>query len=116
LVGLPEFCPLQHECYCDGYGICFGGTTDANLQAWLDILKQRERVDDKISSSKGEEGQGDTLASLLEQKAALNYKLESLKAEACELRSFRVSLVSCTEGCIAVYALQSLVRLAKRKH
>ena len=23
--GVAEFCPKEHTCYCDGYGICFGG-------------------------------------------------------------------------------------------
>ncbi|KAJ9646774.1 uncharacterized protein PV06_10477 [Exophiala oligosperma] len=43
-----EFCPSQHRCYCDGYGICFEG--EAGLQNWLAILKQRERLDEKLAS------------------------------------------------------------------
>jgi len=41
-----EFCPSQAACYCDGYGICFGG--DAELNAWLRILNRREVLDQKL--------------------------------------------------------------------
>ncbi|KEF62687.1 uncharacterized protein A1O9_00660 [Exophiala aquamarina CBS 119918] len=40
-----EFCPIMHRCYCDGYGICFEG--DAGVDRWLDVLRQREKVDRK---------------------------------------------------------------------
>ncbi len=38
------FCPSQHKCYCDGYGICFEGG-DAGLKKWLDLLREKELVD-----------------------------------------------------------------------
>ncbi|KAL2441615.1 hypothetical protein ABEF95_015862 [Exophiala dermatitidis] len=43
-----EFCPSVHKCYCDGYGICFEGG-DKGLQKWLDLRKQKEQVDEKLS-------------------------------------------------------------------
>lgn len=46
--GEPEYCPPQHQCYCDGYGICFGGTGETMLQEWLDLLKERETVEGQI--------------------------------------------------------------------
>ncbi|KKY17925.1 hypothetical protein UCRPC4_g05297 [Phaeomoniella chlamydospora] len=45
-----EFCPSMHECYCDGYGICFEG--EKKLQEWLDILKQKEDADGQIDGLK----------------------------------------------------------------
>jgi len=41
-----EFCPAQHVCYCDGYGICFGG--ESPLRDWLRVLRQKELVDEKL--------------------------------------------------------------------
>lgn len=40
--GQVEFCPSQNSCYCDGYGICFGG--DAQFQDWLD----RKQIKDDL--------------------------------------------------------------------
>lgn len=39
--GEVEFCPSQNNCYCDGYGICFGG--EQYVQDWLD---RKSRKDD----------------------------------------------------------------------
>lgn len=47
-------CPAEHKCYCDGFGICFGGEAQYNtflqfrnqmetLEAELDILKAQEK-------------------------------------------------------------------------
>ncbi|KAK5456852.1 hypothetical protein LTS15_004632 [Exophiala xenobiotica] len=41
-----EFCPSQHKCYCDGYGLCFEG--EDGLRNWLTTLKQKERLDEKL--------------------------------------------------------------------
>ena len=41
------FCPSQHKCYCDGYGICFEGG-DEGLKAWLNLLRQKELVDQDL--------------------------------------------------------------------
>ncbi|KIW69258.1 hypothetical protein PV04_05143 [Phialophora macrospora] len=41
------FCPSQHKCYCDGYGICFEGG-DEGLKGWLKLLRQKELVDQKL--------------------------------------------------------------------
>jgi hypothetical protein len=37
--GVPELCPEMHVCYCNGYGVCFGGKEE--LQEWFD---QREKM------------------------------------------------------------------------
>jgi hypothetical protein len=41
-----SFCPSQHQCYCDGYGICFEGG-DEGLKTWLTLLKSKEKIDRK---------------------------------------------------------------------
>ena len=81
--GQSEFCPSQHQCYCDGYGICFGGTTDAALQNWLDLLKKRERADAEFAGlpqSSPEDLRSLTAARV--ERDALNAELDRLKREA----------------------------------
>lgn len=83
--GQPEYCPPQHECYCDGYGICFGGTTDENLQNWLNILKERELIDEKLKDLRwGPSGIGDQseIAALEQERSEIVSRLETLKTEA----------------------------------
>ena len=41
-----ELCPRMDTCYCDGYGICFGGAV--KLQAWLDKLRLLEIANDEV--------------------------------------------------------------------
>ena len=40
-----EFCPVEHICYCDGYGYCFGGA--AEYAAWFE-LRARKRGQEKV--------------------------------------------------------------------
>lgn len=81
--GQAEFCPSQHRCYCDGYGVCFGGTTDAALQHWLDLLKQRERADETLGALRSHDP--DNMAALVSttmEKDQLNAELDRLKEAA----------------------------------
>lgn len=81
--GQGEFCPPQHECYCDGFGICFGGTTDAKLQHWLDLQRKKELVDEKLTElRKDAESHRQEIVSADQEKSALIHRLDSLKAEA----------------------------------
>ncbi|KAL1958034.1 hypothetical protein VTO42DRAFT_5246 [Malbranchea cinnamomea] len=44
--GEPVYCPLQHVCYCDGFGLCFGGEeayNDYNTLYW-DITHQQQEL------------------------------------------------------------------------
>jgi Protein of unknown function (DUF3431) len=79
--GVSEFCPAMHACYCDGYGVCFGGAQE--LQNWLDILKRRE-VSDAEASVLMEAGQteSESVKFLKEQSERLNNDLSTLKEEA----------------------------------
>ncbi|KIW50509.1 hypothetical protein PV05_09313 [Exophiala xenobiotica] len=76
-----EFCPSQHKCYCDGYGLCFQG--EDGLRNWLSTLKQKERLDEKLAEMwdtgvKGGE-KYKRLAWEIKQKAEL---LDQLREEA----------------------------------
>ena len=78
-----EFCPSQHQCYCDGYGICFGGTTEAGLQNWLDLLKQRERADEMLDALRQNDPNNlGVLAATIGERDQLNKQLDKLKEEA----------------------------------
>jgi len=76
-----EFCPPMNACYCDGYGICFGGGDE--LQNWLNILRRREILDEefdrlsKDGTSGGDEGQRNR-----DEAFELNSQLDALKEEA----------------------------------
>lgn len=80
--GVAEFCPATHACYCDGYGICFGGPQQ--LQDWLDILKRREVTDAEISDLQdaGQQSELKSLEVLLKQSEELNKELSVRKEDA----------------------------------
>ena len=88
--GQAEFCPPQHECYCDGFGICFGGTNEDALQGWLDLLKHREWLDERLLDLRrqdlGREGGGRAVKVEIKviegEKVEVMARLDKLKAEA----------------------------------
>jgi hypothetical protein len=83
--GQPEFCPSQHECYCDGYGICFGDATGDNLQHWLGLLKMREYLDEKLKDLRQEYAgnRDENEVTVVEsEKSEVVATLDRLKAEA----------------------------------
>ncbi|KAI9678825.1 MAG: hypothetical protein M1817_005885 [Caeruleum heppii] len=44
--GQTVLCPKEHVCYCDGYGICFGGEEQYN--DWFSIQDQKKRFDSEL--------------------------------------------------------------------
>ena len=40
--GVAELCPPMHSCYCDGYGICFGGAKE--LREYFDLREELKRT------------------------------------------------------------------------
>jgi hypothetical protein len=80
--GVSEFCPATHACYCDGYGVCFGGAQE--LQDWLDILKRREITDAEITVlvDAVERAESESIKSLREQSEKLSNELSIWKEEA----------------------------------
>lgn len=36
-------CPLEHVCYCDGFGICFGG--QIQYQAFVELKMEMEKLE-----------------------------------------------------------------------
>ena len=80
--GFAEFCPAMHACYCDGYGICFGGAQQ--LQGWLDILKNREMCNTEASElvEAGHQPESEAVKSLKQQIRELDEDLSARKEEA----------------------------------
>lgn len=76
-----EFCPSQHTCYCDGYGICFEG--EAGLRDWLARLARAEKINEKLVGmwDQGVKG-GDKYMRLLEESKRQAKVLEDMRDHA----------------------------------
>jgi hypothetical protein len=44
--GKTEYCPLEHVCYCDGFGVCFGGGEE--YTAWWDKMWDKRHFEDEL--------------------------------------------------------------------
>ena len=81
--GEAEYCPPENECYCDGYGICYGGA--AEFKHWLKLLRQREIIDDEVNllreSNRGSSVEADDKR---ERSKEINDELNRLTHEAME--------------------------------
>ncbi|KAF2154924.1 hypothetical protein K461DRAFT_276092 [Myriangium duriaei CBS 260.36] len=56
--GNAEVCPAMHICYCDGYGLCFGGAKE--FDDWFELRYKRLEFESQIRRLKGEFAPGDT--------------------------------------------------------
>lgn len=77
-----EYCPSMNTCYCDGFGICFGGA--AKLNNWLTKLKERERLDDEIDAALERKEKQGPMKELLKKRLDLVNELLEEKAKAYE--------------------------------
>ena len=85
-----ELCPRMDTCYCDGFGICFGGAV--KLKAWLDKLRLREIAEDEMrkwneagdnaAKVDGYKGDGKDGAYWRKEHERLRHELDEEKAEA----------------------------------
>jgi hypothetical protein len=72
-----EFCPSTNACYCDGYGICFGGAV--KLDEFLKKLKTREGVDDELKEAETKGKEESILEEIRARRDALNKELNDLR-------------------------------------
>ena len=79
--GEADFCPSQAECYCDGYGVCFGGPGEKGLDHWLDTLKEREHWD-KVAANLTDEGNGSEAMNARAEANRINNELNRMTEEA----------------------------------
>ena len=78
------FCPSQHKCYCDGYGICFEGG-DEGLKNWLHVLGEKELLDQKAVAlwDKGDKARAsERYKQLRHQSAQLGTQLDDMREAA----------------------------------
>jgi hypothetical protein len=77
--GKPEICPEMHVCYCDGYGICFGGPVE--LQNWFDMREECGNLSEQ-SAALYTDGEYEKAKDAETRKDALEAQLQELKAQA----------------------------------
>jgi len=58
-MGVEEFCPSEHVCYCDGYGVCFGG--EKEYSDWFDVRKERRSLSAELAERRKEPDSNRTL-------------------------------------------------------
>ncbi|KAF1809379.1 hypothetical protein P152DRAFT_461565 [Eremomyces bilateralis CBS 781.70] len=81
--GHSEVCPSESSCYCDGFGICFGG--DKKLKEWMSLLKQREGLLMKLKRiDEGEKTVRGKKSDLEKEVRRLDGELEYSKRKAFE--------------------------------
>jgi Protein of unknown function (DUF3431) len=78
--GVYEFCPEEHVCYCDGYGVCFGGKPEFEYwfsvrEKWRKMVKERDGLGD---------GELESKEKITSQMDILQEEMDKLKASALE--------------------------------
>lgn len=78
--GAYEFCPKEHICYCDGYGICFGGE-DA-YAAYFELEGKRDRFQREVENLQ-DDPEGDPDDSL---KFSMDQSIARIEQELSEMK------------------------------
>lgn len=79
--GKPELCPEMHACYCDGYGICFGGPVE--FQNWFDMREESRSLAEQAITMYGD-GDYQKAKDAETKSNVLESKLQQLKIQAFE--------------------------------
>ena len=78
--GRADFCPDPHQCYCDGYGVCF--ESKAASDAWFALDTSRKELEDEYREWQ-ETNRNDVQARTYEDRIEdMKSELERLKVEA----------------------------------
>lgn len=78
--GVHEFCPEEHACYCDGYGLCFGGK--APLESWFSVRERwKKMVKERYET---EDGDVENRERITAQMNVLQKEMGSLREAALE--------------------------------
>jgi Protein of unknown function (DUF3431) len=80
--GQSEFCPSQNVCFCDGYGICFGG--DSEFQHWLDTIDKMRCMREGADHLEEKNQWPEKSFSLRKEAAAAEKWLKETKQKAIE--------------------------------
>ena len=87
--GENAYCPTEYSCYCDGFGVCFGG--EAAYKAFLELRNARNGFESELEEWRSEEKifeeatRGDTATGLQapdrERYTFLNEQIQALNKE-----------------------------------
>ncbi|PGH00710.1 hypothetical protein AJ79_08130 [Helicocarpus griseus UAMH5409] len=55
LGGVEEYCPDEFGCYCDGFGVCFGGDRK-EYERYFELRGKRREIEGEMAGMKDEEG------------------------------------------------------------
>ena len=87
-------CPAEHVCYCDSFGVCFGG--ESQYQDFLELRLEKENLESELEGLKNKEAgwkeknhpetNGSASVSTAAMSFALQNKIEALKNELQSLR------------------------------
>jgi hypothetical protein len=78
--GVEEFCPIESSCYCDGYGICFGG--EDQYQEWFAMRKKSRELEDVKESLGDDENKAQEKLQIQVELTALDLKMTTKKKDA----------------------------------
>lgn len=78
--GVDEFCPTESICYCDGYGICFGG--EEKYQEWFATRRKSRELTELKGSLGDDEKATEQKASIQVRLTELDLKMSTLKKDA----------------------------------
>ncbi|MCJ1477494.1 hypothetical protein MMC13_006166 [Lambiella insularis] len=90
--GCEVFCPLEHACYCDGYGLCFGGQAQyaefvslqrqmKNYTEELTMLRKEQRNDTESSQISKSHSDSDLDELDLGRETVLTSRIRAIEAE-----------------------------------
>ncbi|KAL8999694.1 MAG: hypothetical protein Q9169_001511 [Polycauliona sp. 2 TL-2023] len=88
-------CPAEHLCYCDAFGVCFGGKvpydhfvdllgSKTRINEHLKVLDRNGHVEQGLNNSTSENRQHETETSLRVRLTQVETKLKNLKQEALQ--------------------------------
>jgi len=80
--GQPEVCPAMNTCYCDGYGVCFGGT--AEFDNWLNMRNDSQALQSKADELAQNGGTEEDVRTIRNEASKIDQQMEILKQEAFE--------------------------------
>ncbi|KAF2688068.1 hypothetical protein K458DRAFT_415142 [Lentithecium fluviatile CBS 122367] len=77
--GHEVYCPAQNSCYCDGYGVCFGGL--ANYDEYWDRQAKRDKQFEELEKYNKEDEEAKETGKEVERTKKEKMRIEDLKKE-----------------------------------
>ncbi|EDN02531.1 predicted protein [Histoplasma mississippiense (nom. inval.)] len=81
--GVEEYCPDEYSCYCEGYGVCFGGD-EGRYRRYFELRQKSREIEREIERLRKEGSGGDVDAgrvkALEREKQGLMEEMEEIRA------------------------------------